>query len=29
LYPAKKEAAHSLQKNKFLIITFEWEVHFG
>jgi hypothetical protein len=23
LCPAKKEAAHSLQKNKFLVITFE------
>jgi hypothetical protein len=24
-----KEAAHSSQKNKFLVITFEWKVCFG
>jgi hypothetical protein len=29
LCPARKEAAHSLQKNKFLVIIFEWKVRFG
>jgi hypothetical protein len=29
LCPVEEEAAHSLQKNKFLVITFEWNVHFG
>jgi hypothetical protein len=29
LCPTRKEAAHFLQKNKFLVITFEWEVQFG
>jgi hypothetical protein len=24
-----EEAAHSLQKNKFLVITFEWKICFG
>jgi hypothetical protein len=26
---ARKEATNSLQKNKFLVITFEWKVRFG
>jgi hypothetical protein len=29
LCPVRKEAAHSSQKNKFLVITFEWKVCFG
>jgi hypothetical protein len=29
LCSVRKEAAHSLQKNKFLVITFEWKVRFG
>jgi hypothetical protein len=28
LCPTGKEAAHSLQKSKFLVITFEWKVRF-
>jgi hypothetical protein len=29
LCPVGKEATHSSQKNKFLVITFEWKVSFG
>ena len=29
LYLAGKEVTHSLQKNKFLVITFKWIVCFG
>jgi hypothetical protein len=29
LCPTRKEAAHSSQKNKFLVITSKWKVHFG
>jgi hypothetical protein len=29
LCSAGKEAAHSSQNYKFLVITFEWKVHFG
>jgi hypothetical protein len=29
LCPARKEAAYYSQKNKFLVITFEWKVCFG
>jgi hypothetical protein len=29
LYTTRREAAHSAQKNKLLVITFEWKVRFG